>query len=70
MDTTAAGDLWNNTLGITGGPTAAAAGNNSLFYTLPAMVDGLAVTASMSPGGAAATTLICHMVFLILVLKV
>ena len=51
MDTTAAGDIWNNTLGITARPAAAAAGNDSLFYTLPSMVDGLAVTASMSPRG-------------------
>ena len=51
MDTTAAGDIWNNTLGITGKPAAASAGNDSLFYTLPSVMDGLAVTASMSPGG-------------------
>ena len=55
MDTTAAGDIWNNGLGITG-PTAAVAGDNSLFYTLPAMADGVAITASMSPGRAAQKT--------------
>ena len=55
MDTTAAGDIWNNGLGITG-PTAAVAGDNSLFYTLPAMMDGVAITASMSPGRAAQET--------------
>jgi outer membrane protein OmpU len=55
MDTTAAGDIWNQTLGITG-PTAAAAGNDSLYYTLPEMMDGLALTASMSPGRAAQET--------------
>ena len=55
MDTTAAGDIWNNGLGITG-PTAAASGDGSLFYTLPAMMDGLAITASMSPGAAAKQT--------------
>jgi outer membrane protein OmpU len=60
MDTTAAGDIWNNGLGLTGGPTAAASGNNSLFYTLPALMDGVAVTASMSPGRAAQET---HMSF-------
>jgi len=54
MDTTAAGDLWNNTLGITARPAAAAAGNNSLFYTLPTVMDGVAVTASMSPRGSTA----------------
>ena len=55
MDTTAAGDIWNQTLGITG-PTAAAAGNDSLYYTLPEMMDDLAITASMSPGRAAQET--------------
>ena len=49
MDTTAAGDLWNNGSGITG-PTAAQSGDNSMFYTLPEMVDGVAITASYSPG--------------------
>ena len=52
LDGTAAGDIWNNTLGITG-PVGAVAGDDSLFYTLPAMVDGVAVTASYSPGRAA-----------------
>ena len=55
MDGTAAGDIWNNTLGITG-ISAAAAGNDSLFYTLPEVMDGLAITASMSPGRAAQET--------------
>jgi outer membrane protein OmpU len=52
IDTTAAGDAWNTTLGITG-PSAAAAGNDSMFYTLPSMVDDVTVTASYSPGRAA-----------------
>jgi outer membrane protein OmpU len=56
MDTTAAGDLWNNTLGLTGGPTAAASGNDSMYYTLPEMMDGVALTASMSPGRASQDT--------------
>jgi len=56
MDTTAAGDLWNNTLGLTGGPTAAASGNDSMYYTLPEMMDGVALTASMSPGRAGQDT--------------
>ncbi len=51
IDTTAAGDLWNNGSGITG-ITAAQSGDNSMFYTLPAMVDGVAITASYSPGRA------------------
>ena len=55
IDTTAAGDIWNNTLGISGVP-AAASGNDSLYYTLPEVMDGLAITASMSPGRAAQET--------------
>ena len=55
LDTTAAGDIWNQTLGITG-PTAAASGNDSLYYTLPSLVDGLALNLSVSPGRAAQET--------------
>ena len=55
MDTTAAGDIWNQTLGITG-VSAAAAGDDSLFYTLPEMMDGLALTASLSPGAGTGPT--------------
>ena len=53
MDTTAAGDIWNNGMGVAG-PTPAASGNNSLYYTLPEMMEGVAITASMSPGGTVA----------------
>jgi outer membrane protein OmpU len=53
MDTTAAGDLWNNTLGMTGTIVSAAGGNNSLYYTLPSLMDDLTVTASVAPGRAA-----------------
>ena len=49
MDAGAAGDLWNNGTGVAE-IAGAAAGDNSMFYTLPAMVDGVAVTASVSPG--------------------
>jgi outer membrane protein OmpU len=55
LDTTAAGDIWNSTLGITG-IQASAAGDNSLLYTLPSMVDGLSLSVSMSPGRAAQET--------------
>jgi len=51
MDTTAAGDIWDQTLGITG-IAAAASGDDSLHYTLPEVMEGLAITASMSPGRA------------------
>jgi len=55
LDTTAAGDIWNQTLGITG-IQASAAGDNSLLYTLPSLVDGLSISASMSPGRASQET--------------
>ena len=55
MDTTASGDIWDQTLGITG-ITAAASGNDSLHYTLPEVMEGLAISASMSPGRAAQET--------------
>ena len=51
IDTTAAGDAWDNGSGFTS-PLASEAGDNSLFYTLPSMVDDVTVTASYSPGGA------------------
>ena len=50
LDTTAAGDMWDNFDGKGGvkvkdsGP-----GDNSLMYTLPALVDGLSVAASFNP---------------------
>ena len=55
IEVTAAGDLWNNTLGLTGSITNAEAGDNNLFYTLPEVMDGLALTASVAPRDAAAT---------------
>jgi len=51
IDTTAAGDLWNNGSNM-GGPIAPNAGNNSLFYTLPSVMDDVSITASYSPGRA------------------
>ena len=51
IDTTAAGDLWNNGANVTA-PRASEAGNNSLYYTLPTIMDDLAVKVSYSPGGA------------------
>jgi len=61
IDGSAAGDLWDNFDGASsvGGSTgvavsAAAGGNNSLFYTLPSLVDGLAVTASYRPNSSTA----------------
>ena len=51
LDSTAAGNIWNTTLGLSGSLATAASGDNSLFYTLPEMTEGLAITASLSPGG-------------------
>jgi outer membrane protein OmpU len=63
IDTTAAGDIMDNfddVITVVGGNTAAiasnltkeaAAGNNSIYYTLPSMVDGLSVSASLSTSG-------------------
>ena len=50
IDTTAAGDLWDNGSGFTK-PRASEAGDNSMLYTLPALMDGLTVKAGYSPGG-------------------
>ena len=53
LDTTAAGDLWDNTLMTTTGtyavrfsPLSATSGDNLMVYTLPTLVDGLAVAGS------------------------
>ena len=57
IDATAAGDLWDNTLGISSGtsgnkPKSGAGGNNLVVYTLPALADGVAITGSYSSDGA------------------
>ena len=60
LDTTAAGDIWDAFDGVSGGGTAGVAvsdtgpGDNSLFYTLPSLVDGLTVNASYKPQGSGA----------------
>jgi len=51
MDAGAAGDLWDNGTGVSE-IAGAAAGDNSIYYTLPEMMDGVAITASLSPGRA------------------
>ena len=51
IDTTAAGDLWNNGSNVTT-PRASEAGNNSMMYTLPTLMDDLTLKASYSPGSA------------------
>ena len=53
LDTTAAGDLWDSTLGITStnDPDASASGNNLVVYSLPSVVDGLSLAASYASDG-------------------
>ena len=60
LDTTAAGDIWDNGFTSAARRTAAYtamqgsdASSSSINYTLPSMVDGLAVSASYSPSGSA-----------------
>ena len=58
MDGTAAGDIWDS-FNITGSiiPTGIGGGDNSMMYTLPSMVDGVAVNASYTPRGTADSTI-------------
>jgi len=56
LDTTAAGDLWDNTLGMTTGaagtaPKGAASGNGLVVYTLPALADGVSASLSYASEG-------------------
>ncbi len=51
LDTTAAGDLWDNGSGF-GSPKASEAGDNSMLYTLPSFMDDLTIKAGYSPGSA------------------
>ena len=51
IDTTAAGDAWDNGSGITA-IRSSEAGNNSLLYTLPSIMDDLTIKGGYSPGGA------------------
>ena len=53
----AGGDIWDTFDGARGGVTAvaqstAAAGNNSFFYTLPSVMDGMSIFANYVPQGA------------------
>ena len=51
IDTTAAGDAWDNGSGFTT-PKSSEAGNNSMVYTLPSLMDDLTLVGSYSPGSA------------------
>ena len=55
LDTTAAGDIWDNFDGATTGTTVSSStsGADILVYTLPEIMDGLSVSASYSPQQAA-----------------
>jgi outer membrane protein OmpU len=55
MDAGADGNIYDNGTGVAD-ITGASAGDNSMFYTLPEVMDGVAITASMSPGRAAQET--------------
>ena len=50
IDTTAAGDLWDNGSGF--GTPGSSEGSNVLVYTLPTIMDDLTLIGSYSPGGA------------------
>ena len=53
LDGTAAGDFWDNSLGISSSntPQSAASGNGLVVYSLPAVVDGLSLGASYASAG-------------------
>ena len=59
LDTTAAGDLWDSTLGLTTlgtsaarmAPLASTSGDNLVVYSLPSMVDGLTAAVSYASAG-------------------
>lgn len=57
LDTTAAGDMWDN-FNSNGGVsvTDSAPGDNSIFYTLPSLVDGLSISGSFNPQIASGAT--------------
>jgi len=48
LDATAAGDLWDNTLGGSVGMSSGVSGNNLVTYALPALMDDVAVAVSYS----------------------
>ena len=52
IDTTAAGDIWDNTFASYTAATNASAGSKTLTWTLPSMVDGLGVVTSYNGSSA------------------
>ena len=53
LDSTAAGDFWDNTLGLSKAnkPQSSASGNGLVVYSLPTMAEGLSVGASYASAG-------------------
>jgi len=59
IDTTAAGDMWDNFMSSADNVDSSASGDNSMHYTLPEVMDGLALMTSYTPtatGRAGAST--------------
>jgi outer membrane protein OmpU len=58
VDTTAAGDLWDNGFGITAAqdPKTSKSTDNMMSYTLPSIMDGVALSASYTPKGSGAAS--------------
>ena len=55
LDTTAAGDIWDAyDIATTVHPTGIGGGSNSMYYTLPSLMDGLSIAASYAPTGSGA----------------
>ena len=54
VDDMASGDIWDNGFSATGAPTSSTS-NNMMSYALPEMMEGLSVTASYVPHGAASS---------------
>ena len=54
VDGTVAGNIWDAFQAAADEPEAAPAGGNGLLYTLPSIVDGVAVNASYAPKGTSA----------------
>ena len=49
IDTTAAGDMWDNFMSAADNVDSSASGDNSMHYTLPELMDGLALMTSYTP---------------------
>ena len=51
MDASAAGGMWDNFIGADDEPKAGKSSNDMMHYTLPELMDSLALTASYTPAG-------------------